>query len=87
MTSSPAALIGLLDCPGPQSLVRPGKDEQAKGLLWMLEEEALFPGASEESLMEKLAGQYTGPSDSREQTTCSHIIIVLIFVWLLHNHN
>ena len=67
VTSSPAALISLMDSPGAQSLVYNQQQEQSKGLLWMLEEEALFPGASEDGLMDKVTIQHgNSSSDKRE---------------------
>ncbi|CAK6437916.1 unnamed protein product [Pipistrellus nathusii] len=46
-----------------QSLVRSlARTDEARGLLWLLEEEALVPGATEEALLERLFSYY-GPQE------------------------
>ncbi|XP_061197943.1 unconventional myosin-XVIIIa-like isoform X2 [Saccostrea echinata] len=58
VTSSPAAMVSLIDKPAQQLLVRTSsqeiKDSDKKGLLWILDEEAIFPGATEDSFMDRL---------------------------------
>ncbi|XP_045427020.1 unconventional myosin-XVIIIa isoform X5 [Pipistrellus kuhlii] len=55
--------VSAVDQASHQSLVRSlaGTDE-ARGLLWLLEEEALVPGATEEALLERLFSYY-GPQE------------------------
>ncbi|XP_048747756.2 unconventional myosin-XVIIIa-like isoform X4 [Ostrea edulis] len=58
VTNSPAAMISLMDKPAQQLLVRTSsqeiKESDKKGLLWILDEEAIFPGATEDSFMDRL---------------------------------
>ncbi|XP_064613479.1 LOW QUALITY PROTEIN: unconventional myosin-XVIIIa-like [Liolophura sinensis] len=59
VTSSPQAMVSLIDKHPAQTLVRGtggdhSKDIEKKGLLWLLDEEAIFPGASDDSFMERL---------------------------------
>ncbi|XP_062577045.1 unconventional myosin-XVIIIa-like [Saccostrea cucullata] len=58
VTSSPAAMVSLIDKPAQQLLVRTSsqeiKESDKKGLLWILDEEAIFPGATEDSFMDRL---------------------------------
>ncbi|CAG5131741.1 unnamed protein product, partial [Candidula unifasciata] len=62
MPSSPSSLINLLDKPPQQGLMRSSaadlKTVEKKGLLWILDEEAMFPGATEDSFMERLLQQH-----------------------------
>ncbi|RUS85714.1 hypothetical protein EGW08_006508, partial [Elysia chlorotica] len=62
VTSSPGAMVNLLDKPPQQGLMRSSssdlKNADKKGLLWLLDEEAVFPGASEDSLMERLMQEH-----------------------------
>ncbi|KAL4224255.1 TRAFAC class myosin-kinesin ATPase superfamily [Mactra antiquata] len=57
VTTSPAAMVSLIDKPSQQSLVRTSTPEtreaEKKGLLWILDEEAIFPGATEDSFMDR----------------------------------
>ncbi|KAL3858074.1 hypothetical protein ACJMK2_012688 [Sinanodonta woodiana] len=57
VTTSPAAIVSLIEKPSQQSLVRTSnpesKDAEKKGLLWILDEEAIFPGATEDSFMDR----------------------------------
>ena len=65
---TPAPLVALID---KQSLVRSSSSSQAdlgqadrRGLLWLLDEEAIFPGATDESFVERLLLQYYGDRNS-----------------------
>lgn len=61
-------------CPPPQLRVPPwdfflspqvrslARTDEARGLLWLLEEEALVPGATEDTLLERLFSYY-GPQE------------------------
>ncbi|XP_041350261.1 unconventional myosin-XVIIIa-like isoform X3 [Gigantopelta aegis] len=57
VTNSPAAMVALLDKPTQQGLLRASntdlRDLEKKGLLWILDEEAIFPGATEDSFMDR----------------------------------
>ncbi|XP_054989981.1 unconventional myosin-XVIIIa isoform X7 [Sorex araneus] len=55
--------VAVMDQASHQSLVRSlARTEEARGLLWLLEEEALVPGATEDSLLERLFSYY-GPQE------------------------
>lgn len=55
--------VSAVDQASHQSLVRSlARTDEARGLLWLLEEEALVPGASEEALLERLFSYY-GPQE------------------------
>ncbi|XP_028938009.1 unconventional myosin-XVIIIa isoform X4 [Ornithorhynchus anatinus] len=55
--------VAAVDQASPQALVRSlARTEEARGLLWLLEEEALVPGSNEEALLERLFAYY-GPRD------------------------
>lgn len=55
--------VSAVDQASHQSLVRSlARTDEARGLLWLLEEEALVPGATEEALLERLFSYY-GPQE------------------------
>nr|XP_045231121.1 unconventional myosin-XVIIIa isoform X3 [Macaca fascicularis] len=55
--------VAAVDQASHQSLVRSlARTDEARGLLWLLEEEALVPGASEDTLLERLFSYY-GPQE------------------------
>ncbi|XP_049714705.1 unconventional myosin-XVIIIa isoform X4 [Elephas maximus indicus] len=55
--------VATVDQASHQSLVRSlARTDEARGLLWLLEEEALVPGASEDALLERLFSYY-GPQE------------------------
>ncbi|XP_030744086.1 unconventional myosin-XVIIIa isoform X2 [Echinops telfairi] len=55
--------VAVVDQASHQSLVRSlARTEEARGLLWLLEEEALVPGATESTLLERLFSYY-GPQE------------------------
>lgn len=62
VNTSPAAMVSLIDRPPQQTLLRTSnpdlRDSDKKGLLWMLDDEAIFPGATEDSFMERLFTQH-----------------------------
>ncbi|XP_067682622.1 unconventional myosin-XVIIIa-like isoform X2 [Haliotis asinina] len=62
VTNSPAALVSLIDKAPQQGTVRTStqdlRDAEKKGLLWILDEEAIFPGATEDSFMERFFSQH-----------------------------
>ncbi|XP_040472443.1 unconventional myosin-XVIIIa isoform X4 [Falco naumanni] len=55
--------IAAVDQPSHQALVRSlARTDEARGLLWLLEEEALQPGGNEDTLLERLFSYY-GPQE------------------------
>ncbi|XP_053363674.1 unconventional myosin-XVIIIa isoform X2 [Clarias gariepinus] len=55
--------VAAIDQASTQALVRTlARTDEARGLLWLMEEEALQPGGSEETLLERLFSYY-GPSE------------------------
>uniref|UniRef100_A0A8C3CH23 Unconventional myosin-XVIIIa n=1 Tax=Cairina moschata TaxID=8855 RepID=A0A8C3CH23_CAIMO len=55
--------VATVDQPSHQALVRSlARTDEARGLLWLLEEEALQPGGSEDTLLERLFAYY-GPQE------------------------
>ncbi|XP_073735680.1 unconventional myosin-XVIIIa [Callorhinus ursinus] len=55
--------VAAVDQASHQSLVRSlARTDEARGLLWLLEEEALVPGATEDALLERLFSYY-GPRE------------------------
>ncbi|XP_047402469.1 unconventional myosin-XVIIIa isoform X13 [Sciurus carolinensis] len=55
--------VATVDQTSHQSLVRSlARTDEARGLLWLLEEEALVPGATEDTLLERLFSYY-GPQE------------------------
>ncbi|XP_019714468.1 unconventional myosin-XVIIIa-like isoform X2 [Hippocampus comes] len=54
--------VAVVDQASSQALVRSGRTDEARGLLWLMEEEVLQPGASEESLLARLFSYY-GPAE------------------------
>uniref|UniRef100_A0A8C0DHS8 Unconventional myosin-XVIIIa n=1 Tax=Balaenoptera musculus TaxID=9771 RepID=A0A8C0DHS8_BALMU len=55
--------VAAVDQASHQSLVRSlARTDEAKGLLWLLEEEVLVPGATEDALLERLFSYY-GPQE------------------------
>ncbi|XP_054565025.1 unconventional myosin-XVIIIa [Eptesicus fuscus] len=55
--------VSAVDQASHQTLVRSlARTDEARGLLWLLEEEALVPGATEEALLERLFSYY-GPQE------------------------
>ncbi|XP_025090259.1 unconventional myosin-XVIIIa-like isoform X3 [Pomacea canaliculata] len=71
VTSSPAAMVSLFDQAPQQALVRAPstdvKNSEKKGLLWILDEQAMFPGASEDSFLERVFAQH-GEQQVRKDT-------------------
>lgn len=53
------AKLDLSPCPQVRSLAHA---DEARGLLWLLEEEALVPGATEDALLDRLFSYY-GPQE------------------------
>ncbi|KAM4743337.1 unconventional myosin-XVIIIa isoform 3-T4 [Anableps anableps] len=66
--SSPSLSIAAIDQAPPQALVRTlGRIEEARGLLWLMEEEGVKPGGSEEIMLERLFSYYSpGLTENKE---------------------
>ncbi|KAM8976296.1 unconventional myosin-XVIIIa isoform 2-T2 [Pelodytes ibericus] len=65
--SIPSGSVAAIDQASHQTLVRSlARTDEARGLLWLLEEEALQPGGNEDTLLERLYTYY-GPQEG-EQT-------------------
>ncbi|XP_028276533.1 unconventional myosin-XVIIIa-like isoform X4 [Parambassis ranga] len=54
--------VSVVDQASSQALVRTVRTDEARGLLWLMEEEALQPGGSEETLLGRLFSYY-GPAE------------------------
>ncbi|XP_035864792.1 unconventional myosin-XVIIIa-like isoform X2 [Sander lucioperca] len=54
--------VAVVDQASSQALVRTVRTDEARGLLWLMEEEALQPGGSEETLLGRLFSYY-GPAE------------------------
>ncbi|XP_043910377.1 unconventional myosin-XVIIIa isoform X3 [Protopterus annectens] len=68
--SSTSLSVAAVDQASHQALVRTlARTDEARGLLWLLEEEALQPGGNEDSLLERLFSYY-GPleGDKKDQS-------------------
>ncbi|KAG7281409.1 hypothetical protein CRUP_029858, partial [Coryphaenoides rupestris] len=60
--SSTSQSVAAIDQASAQTLVRTlARTDEARGLLWLMEEEAVQPGGSEETLLERLFSYY-GPA-------------------------
>ncbi|KAJ8280867.1 hypothetical protein GJAV_G00060170 [Gymnothorax javanicus] len=70
LDSSMSQSVAAVDQTSTQALVRTlSRTEEARGLLWLMEEEALLPGGSEETLLERLFSYYGPPrNDSKGQS-------------------
>ena len=68
VTSSPAPLVSLIDKPPEQNIVRGREvdDRDKRGLLWLLDEEAIFPGSNDVSFMERLFLHHGSTSERRK---------------------
>ncbi|TMS14252.1 hypothetical protein E3U43_022732 [Larimichthys crocea] len=58
--------VAVVDQASSQALVRTGRTDEARGLLWLMEEEALQPGGSEETLLGRLFSYY-GPAEGESK--------------------
>ncbi|XP_056415021.1 unconventional myosin-XVIIIa isoform X2 [Hyla sarda] len=64
--SSTSGSVAAVDQASHQTLVRTlARTDEARGLLWLLEEEALQPGGNENTLLERLFNYY-GPQEGEE---------------------
>ncbi|XP_026183820.1 unconventional myosin-XVIIIa-like isoform X2 [Mastacembelus armatus] len=58
--------VAVVDQASSQALVRAARTDEARGLLWLMEEEALQPGGSEETLLGRLFSYY-GPAEGESK--------------------
>ncbi|XP_051257888.1 unconventional myosin-XVIIIa isoform X7 [Dicentrarchus labrax] len=58
--------VAVVDQASSQALVRTVRTDEARGLLWLMEEEALQPGGSEETLLGRLFSYY-GPAEGQSK--------------------
>ncbi|XP_056299476.1 unconventional myosin-XVIIIa-like isoform X7 [Pseudoliparis swirei] len=58
--------VAVVDQASSQALVRAVRPDEARGLLWLMEEEALQPGGSEETLLGRLFSYY-GPAEGESK--------------------
>ncbi|GLD47024.1 unconventional myosin-XVIIIa-like isoform X4, partial [Lates japonicus] len=63
---SPSLSVAVVDQASSQALVRTVRTDEARGLLWLMEEEALQPGGSEETLLGRLFSYY-GPAEGESK--------------------
>eukprot|EP00066_Takifugu_rubripes_P020687 XP_011609953.1 PREDICTED: unconventional myosin-XVIIIa-like [Takifugu rubripes] len=56
--------VSVVDQASSQTLVRSVRTDEARGLLWLMEEEGLQPGGSEETLLRRLFSYY-GPAEGQ----------------------
>ncbi|XP_029111252.1 unconventional myosin-XVIIIa isoform X4 [Scleropages formosus] len=65
--SSTSQSVAAVDQASTQALVRTlARTDEARGLLWLMEEEALQPGGSEDTLLDRLFSYY-GPSEGESK--------------------
>uniref|UniRef100_A0A8C1QJP1 Myosin XVIIIAa n=1 Tax=Cyprinus carpio TaxID=7962 RepID=A0A8C1QJP1_CYPCA len=70
---SPSRSVAVVDQSSSQTLVRTlSRTDEARGLFWLMEEEVLQPGGSEETLLQRLFSYY-GPAE-REST--GHTVVL-----------
>ncbi|XP_047661074.1 unconventional myosin-XVIIIa isoform X4 [Tachysurus fulvidraco] len=73
MEPSPSLSVAAVDHACSQALVRtPSRTDEARGLLWLMEEEAVHPTGSEDTLMKRLFSYY-GPA---EEESKGHTILL-----------
>lgn len=76
---TPAPLIALVDKASSNCVIRTSqvdlRESDRRGLLWLLDEEAIFPGASDQSFLERLYAHY----GDRGITVLSLCILYLSF--------
>ncbi|XP_053097103.1 unconventional myosin-XVIIIa isoform X2 [Pangasianodon hypophthalmus] len=67
MEPSPSLSVAAVDQASSQALVRtPSRTDEARGLLWLLEEEAMHPSGSEDTLLERFFSYY-GPAEGESK--------------------
>ncbi|XP_069002915.1 unconventional myosin-XVIIIa-like isoform X1 [Embiotoca jacksoni] len=66
MEPSTSLSVAVVDQASSQALVRTVRTDEARGLLWLMEEEALQPGGSEETLLGRLFSYY-GPAEGESK--------------------
>nr|XP_029526587.1 unconventional myosin-XVIIIa-like isoform X6 [Oncorhynchus nerka] len=66
MEPSTSLSVAAVDQASSQALVRTLRTDEARGLLWLMEEEALQPGGSEDTLLGRLFSYY-GPAEGESK--------------------
>ncbi|XP_035391508.1 unconventional myosin-XVIIIa isoform X6 [Electrophorus electricus] len=67
MDPRPSLSVAVVDQASSQTLIRtPARTDEARGLLWLMEEEALQPGGSEDTLLDRLFSYY-GPAEGESK--------------------
>uniref|UniRef100_A0A6Q2ZB34 Myosin XVIIIAa n=1 Tax=Esox lucius TaxID=8010 RepID=A0A6Q2ZB34_ESOLU len=66
MEPSTSLSVDAVDQASSQALVRTLRTDEARGLLWLMEEEALQPGGSEDTLLGRLFSYY-GPAEGQSK--------------------
>nr|XP_057935134.1 unconventional myosin-XVIIIa isoform X3 [Doryrhamphus excisus] len=65
--STPSVSVAAIDQTSPQALVRTlARTDEARGLLWLMEEEAGHPAGSEETMLERLFSYYGSGQGERK---------------------
>ncbi|XP_061683940.1 unconventional myosin-XVIIIa isoform X4 [Syngnathoides biaculeatus] len=65
--SSPSVSVAAIDQASTQALIRTlARNDEARGLLWLLEEEAVNPSGSEETMLERLFGYYGSAQEEQK---------------------
>lgn len=70
------------DCHDLCTQVRTGRTDEARGLLWLMEEEALQPGGTEETLLGRLFSYY-GPAEGESKGKRRACILIKTHIFVL----
>lgn len=76
---TPGPLVSLLDRTSQNSMVRTSqtdlREADRRGLLWLLDEEAVYPSASDEGFLERLFAHYGDRGMSAVDSTWSDSVV------------
>lgn len=76
---TPGPLVSLLDRTSQNSMVRTSqtdlREADRRGLLWLLDEEAVYPSASDEGFLERLFAHYGDRGMSAVDSTGSDSVV------------
>jgi len=76
---TPGPLVSLLDRTSQNSMVRTSqtdlREADRRGLLWLLDEEAVYPSASDEGFLERLFAHYGDRGMSAVDSTWSVSVV------------
>ena len=93
-TGTPGPMVNLLDFAsqshhtlnrGGSSSQGDGKGGDRRGLLWLLDDEAIFPGSSDRTLLEKISSVYGDRRTLKRNNKNKLLINVLPIVKIIHN--